>query len=168
MTALQTLALAKAAGARVIVTSSSDDRLARVGELGADQVINYRRQPEWQAVVLEATGGVGADLVLETTGTATFARSLQAVRQGGTVYTIGFVSGATVSVDLLTIIAKAIRVVGGNTGSVADLRAAMAVVAAHRLEPVIGRTFGVGGIAEAYRALAAGDGFGKIAIRLDW
>jgi NADPH:quinone reductase-like Zn-dependent oxidoreductase len=168
VTALQTLQLAKAAGARVIVTSSSDEKLDRARSLGADEGINYRAIPEWQDEVLRLTDGVGADLVLETTGADTFARSLAAVRHGGTVYAIGFVSGRDTPLDVLTVIGKAIRLIGGNTGSAADFRAATNAIAAHGIEPVIARTFGVGDIAGAYAALLAGEQFGKIAITLDW
>lgn len=168
VTALQTLQLAKAAGARVIVTSSSDEKLARARSLGADEGINYRAVPEWQDEVLRLTNGVGADLVLETTGTDTFARSLAAVRHGGTVYAIGFVSGRDTPLDVLTIIGKAIRLIGGNTGSAADFRAATNAIAAHGIEPVIARAFGIDDIDSAYQTLLAGEQFGKIAITLDW
>ena len=109
VTALQTLQLAKAAGARVIITSSSDEKLERAKVLGADEGINYRATPDWQDEVLRITDGLGADLVLETTGTETFSRSLKAVRHGGTVYAIGFVSGRDTPLDLLAVIGKAIR-----------------------------------------------------------
>ena len=167
-TALQTLQLAKAAGARVIVTSSSDERLERARALGANEVINYRITPEWQDEVLRLTDGLGADLVLETTGTDTLARSLAAVRHGGTVFAIGFVSGYETSLNLLMVIGKAIRLIGGNTGSAADFRSAAGVIASHGIAPVIARTFSVNDIADAYAALLAGDQFGKLAIRLDW
>ena len=168
VTALQTLQLAKAAGARVIVTSSSDEKLDRARSLGADEGINYRMIPQWQDEVLRLTDGVGADLVLETTGADTFARSLAAVRHGGTVYAIGFVSGRDTPLDVLTVIGKAIRLIGGNTGSADDFRAATNAIAAHGIEPVVARTFGVRDIAGAYAALLAGEQFGKIAITLDW
>ncbi len=168
VTALQTLQLAKAAGARVIITSSSDEKLERAKVLGADEGINYRATPDWQDEVLRMTDGLGADLVLETTGTDTFSRSLKAVRHGGTVYAIGFVSGRDTPLDLLAVIGKAIRVIGGNTGSAADFQAATDAISAHRIEPVIAQAFSVGDISDAYAALQKGGQFGKIAITLDW
>jgi len=162
------LQLAKAAGARVIVTSSSDAKLDRAKALGAEEVINYVQTPDWDARVLELTGGLGADLVAETVGAQTFARSLAAARQGGTVFTVGFVTGSAAQVDLMTIIVKALRVVGNNTGSVENLAAAASVIAAHRISPAIDRTYGLGDLAEAYGAQGQGAHFGKLALRLDW
>lgn len=162
------LQLAKARGARVIATSSSHEKLARVRELGADHTVNYRSTPEWDAAVLAATDGVGADLVIETVGPATFARSLAAVRQGGTVFTIGFVTGTALQLDLMPIIAKAIRVQGNNTGSAQDLADAVAAIRAHRIVPVIGRTFPVDRVRDAYAALAEARHLGKIALDIDW
>ena len=162
------LQLAKARGGRVIITSSSDEKLDRARALGADEIVNYRSNPEWDKEVLDLTGGVGADLVLDTVGSSTFARSLAAVRQGGVVYTVGFVTGSKLELDLMPLIVKAIRVVGNNTGSVANLSDAAAAIAAHRIEPVIDRVFGIAELSDAYAALAAGGHVGKLAIRLDW
>jgi NADPH:quinone reductase-like Zn-dependent oxidoreductase len=163
------LQLAKARGAKVIVTSSSDARLARAAMLGADHQINYRQTPGWAAAARELTGGIGVDLVVETGGTATFAQSLAAVRQGGSVFTVGFLSGAKTEVDLMPIIAKAIRVQGCNTGSAETLADAVAAIAAHAIEPIVDRTFGLVDLREAYENLAAGGRhFGKLAVTLDW
>jgi NADPH:quinone reductase-like Zn-dependent oxidoreductase len=162
------LQLAKAAGARVIITSSSEAKLEQAKDLGADAAINYRRTPDWDAAVWGLTNGVGADLVVETVGAETFPKSLAAARQGGTVFTVGFLTGAATQVDLLQIIVKALRVVGNNTGSVEDLAGAMAVVGAHRIRPTIARAYGLGELADAYAAQGRGGHFGKLAIRLDW
>jgi NADPH:quinone reductase-like Zn-dependent oxidoreductase len=162
------LQLAKAAGARVIITSSSDEKLRRAADLGADETINYVRETDWDERVIELSGGKGADLVVETGGSATFRRSLNAVRQAGCVFTVGFVSGSTVELDLLSIISKAVRVVGNNTGSAADFSEAMAVITAHAIEPVIDRQFGMQELEQAYVALGAGGHFGKLALTIDW
>ena len=161
--------LAKACGATVIVTSSSDEKLARARRIGADHLINYRATPEWDREILSITDGAGVDLVLETVGAETFARSLNAVRHGGTVFTIGFLSGAKAGVDLMTIIVKSIRVQGNNTGSAADLAGAVAAIAAGGIEPVVDKVYGVGDVQQAYETLAAGKShFGKLAIKLDF
>ncbi len=163
------LQLAKARGATVIVTSSSDEKLARAQQLGADHLVNYRKTPRWHLQVLEITQGLGVDLVLETAGAATFANSLAAVRHGGTVFSIGFLTGGKTEVDLMSIIVKSIRVQGHNTGSAEDLADAVAAVAAHRIEPVIDKVYGLGEVKQAYEALATGSGhFGKLALRLDF
>lgn len=162
------LQFAKASGATVILVSSSDEKLERGRALGADHLVNYRATPDWDKAVPEITDGRGADLVVETVGDATFARSLNAAAMGGTVFTVGFLSGATTSVNLFSIIGKGLRVVGNSTGSVADLGEAVRAIAANRMEPVVDRRFGIDETAAAYAELAAGSRhFGKLAIVLD-
>jgi NADPH:quinone reductase-like Zn-dependent oxidoreductase len=158
------LQFAKASGATVILVSSSDEKLERGRALGADHLVNYRAVPGWDRVVLEITGGRGADLVVETVGDATFERSLHAAAMGGTVFTVGFLSGATTSVNLFSIIGKALRVVGNSTGSVADLAEAVRAIEANRIVPVVDRTVGIDETAGAYEMLASGAHIGKIAI----
>ncbi|WP_144637667.1 zinc-dependent alcohol dehydrogenase family protein [Bordetella genomosp. 13] len=162
------LQLAKARGARVIITSSSDEKLERARALGADDVFNYRKDTAWDAFVVDATGGVGADLVIDPVGGEGLARSVAAVRHGGTVAAIGFLGGGATPLDLLPIIFKEVRVQGSNGGSVADLAGAVAAIAAHRIEPVIDRIFGLSDLRKAYELMAQGGHFGKIAIRFDW
>jgi NADPH:quinone reductase-like Zn-dependent oxidoreductase len=158
------LQFAKASGATVILVSSSDAKLERGRALGADHLVNYRATPAWDRVVLETTNGRGADLVVETVGDATFERSLNAAAMGGTVFTVGFLSGATTSVNLFSIIGKALRVVGNSTGSVADLAEAVRAVEANRIVPVVERTIGIDEVAGAYEMLASGAHIGKIGI----
>ncbi|SJM30537.1 zinc-dependent alcohol dehydrogenase family protein [Mesorhizobium delmotii] len=164
-----TLQLAKAAGATVIITSSSDEKLERARALGADHLINYRTTPDWDGKVLKLTDDLGADLIVETGGSATFARAVNATAPGGTLFTIGFVTGAEAMVDLLPIIIKALRVVGNNTGSVSDLRDAARAIGAAGIEPVIDKVYSQDRAAEAYAHMAAGGRhFGKLAFRLEW
>jgi NADPH:quinone reductase-like Zn-dependent oxidoreductase len=166
---IHALQLAKARGAGIIIASSADEKLARAQALGADHLINYRANPAWNQKVMELTDGVGADLVIETAGVQTFARSMEAVRQGGTIFTVGFVTGTVGEIDLMPIITKSIRVQGFNTGSAADLADAVKAVAAHRIEPVVDRIYGLGDVREAYEALARGGShFGKLAITVDF
>ena len=157
------LQFAKASGATVILVSSSDAKLERGRALGADHLVNYRATPAWDRVVLETTNGRGADLVVETVGDATFERSLHAAAMGGTVFTVGFLSGATTSVNLFSI-GKALRVVGNSTGSVADLTEAVRAIEANRIVPVISKTFGLNETAAAYQTVASGAHVGKVAI----
>jgi NADPH:quinone reductase-like Zn-dependent oxidoreductase len=159
------LQFAKASGATVILASSSDDKLERARQIGADHLINYRATPAWDEEVLKLTEGRGADLVVETVGGATVARSLNAAAVGGTVFMVGFVGGMESSINLLPIIVKALRIVGTNTGSVADLAEAARAIAAHRIVPVIDRVFGIDDTSAAYAELSAGGRhFGKLAI----
>ena len=159
------LQFAVASGATVILASSSDEKLERACQLGANHLINYRAKPAWDEEVLKLTEGRGADLVVDTVGGATIVRSLNAAAVGGTVFTVGFVTGTTASIDLLPIIVKALRIVGNNTGSVADLAEATRAISAHRIVPVIDRVFGLDDTPGAYAELAAGGRhFGKLAI----
>ncbi|MER8395393.1 NAD(P)-dependent alcohol dehydrogenase [Mesorhizobium sp. M1340] len=164
-----TLQLAKAAGATVIITSSSDEKLARAKALGADHLINYRQTPDWDTKVLELTDDLGADLIVETGGSATFARSINAAAPGGTVFAIGFVTGAEATTNLLPIIIKALKVVGNNTGSVSDLRDAARAIGAAHIDPVIDTVYSQHQATEAYAHMAAGGRhFGKLAFSLSW
>jgi NADPH:quinone reductase-like Zn-dependent oxidoreductase len=159
------LQFAKASGATVILVSSSDEKLERGRALGADHLVNYRSTPDWDAAVLAITDGRGVDLVVETVGGASFARSLNAVAMGGTVFTVGFVAGSETSFNLFSVIGKAVRIVGNSTGSVADLAEAVRAIAANRIVPVVDRRFGIDETAAAYAELAAGSRhFGKLAI----
>ncbi|MVT01946.1 alcohol dehydrogenase [Enterobacter sp. 10-1] len=162
------LQLAKARGARVIITSSSEEKLRRARELGADEVFNYRKDAAWDVFIQQRTGGVGADLVIDPVGGEAFNRSVSAVRHGGTVAAIGFLGGGSTPLDLLSVIFKEVRVQGANGGSVADLAAAVAAIAAHRIEPVIDRKFTLNELAQAYELMSQGGHFGKIAIEFDW
>lgn len=162
------LQFAKAHGARVIVTSSSDEKLERARKLGADLTINYRDIPDWDTEARRLTNGYGADLVLETGGTETFSRSVNAAAVAGTVFVIGFLTGTQPTIDVLPIMEKELRIQGNNTGPVAELRAAAAAIARHRLVPVVDQSFAMEDFAEAYAHLAAGGRhFGKLVITID-
>lgn len=159
------LQFAKASGATVILASSSDEKLERGRALGADHLVNYAATPEWDTAVLDITGGRGADLVVETVGAGTLPHALRAAATGGTVFTVGFISGAAATIDMMQVITKALRIVGNSTGSMADLAAAVRAIAANRIVPVIDRVFGIDETPQAYAALAAGRRhFGKLAI----
>ncbi len=157
---------AKAHGARVLVTSSSDEKLERAHKLGADEVINYKSTPKWADEVLRLTAGRGADLVLETGGTTTFPQSIEAAGLDSTVFIIGFLSGTEISISVVPVMEKRIRLQGNNTGPVADLADAAAAITAHRIEPVLDATFPMDQAQAAYKHLAEGGHFGKVAISI--
>jgi NADPH:quinone reductase-like Zn-dependent oxidoreductase len=157
------LQFAKLAGARAILLSSSDDKLARGRELGADIGINYRSKPEWDRDVREATEGRGADLVVETGG-ATLPRSLNAVAFGGFIAIVGFVAGYEATVQLRTFIGPMIRVHGIAVGSRASFEAMNRAITVNSLKPVIDSTFPFADAAAAFRHMQAGAQFGKIAV----
>jgi NADPH:quinone reductase-like Zn-dependent oxidoreductase len=158
------LQFAKMHGARVIVTSSSDAKLARAKALGADETINYRATPDWVKEVFRLTDKAGADHVVEVGGTDTFPRSLRAAAVGGTVSVIGGVSGFTSDVALRDILGKSLVVRGIFVGS-RDMFAAMnRALAQHRLKPVIDRAFSFTEAPAAYRYQESGAHFGKVVI----
>ena len=158
------LQLAKLAGARAVITSSSDAKLARSKELGAHVTINYVKTPEWQDAVREACEGEGADHVVEVGGKDTLARALAAVRYGGQVHLIGGVSGFATELPLGAMAANGARVRRIYVGSVAMLRAFARAVSLHQLRPVVDRTFGFAEAPAALAALKQGSHFGKLVI----
>jgi len=157
---------ARAHGARVFVTSSSDEKLERARILGADEIINYKSIPRWADEVLCLTEGRGVDLVLETSGTGTFTQSIEAAGLDSTVFIIGFLSETDVSISVVPVMERRIRLQGNNTGPVADLAAAAATIAAHGMRPVLDATFPMDQAQAAYQHVASGGHFGKVAISI--
>jgi NADPH:quinone reductase-like Zn-dependent oxidoreductase len=160
------LQLAKILGARVIATSSSDEKLARVRALGADETINYREIPAWGARARELTGGVGVDHVVEVGGAGTLQQSLQATRFGGTISLIGNLAGTKTELLLTHVFMQKIRLQGILVGDRESFEAMNRAIALHRLRPVIDSTFPLEEAPTAFRAMAAGGHFGKIVIRI--
>ena len=158
------LQLAKAAGLQAIITSSSDAKLERARQLGADVTINYTTTPEWQEAVLRATGGAGVDVVIEVGGAGTFRKSLLSTRMGGTLAVVGGVSGGGSEVDPAQMIRGARHVSGIYVGSRAMLEDLARFVALHRIQPVVDRVFAFDQARAAYEYLASGSHFGKVVI----
>lgn len=160
------LQFAKASGARVIVTSSSDDKLALCQRMGADDGLNYRTDPDWDLRVLDLTQGRGADLVVETGGAETFGRSLNAAALEGTVVPVGFLTGETLSFPIWPVNLKRLRILGSNTGPVSDLQAAIQAMTRLEIKPIIDRSLPFHDAKAGFEALAAGSLFGKAVITL--
>jgi NADPH:quinone reductase-like Zn-dependent oxidoreductase len=158
------LQLAKAAGMRTIITSSSDEKLQRARELGAHDTINYRAMPEWHEEVLRVTHGVGAHVVLEVGGKGTVNRSVAAASMGGSVAIIGGVSGFGGDVNPATLLASAKRMVGIYVGSRTMLEDVMRFADATGLKPVVDRVFTFDQAKEAYRYMESASHFGKVVI----
>lgn len=155
--------LARAAGARVIVTSRSDDKLARAQALGAHDLINYRTTPAWDERARELTGGVGVDLVLDVTG-GDLTRSVNALRTGGQVSLIGFLSGISSQVDVFPLLLKNARIQGLFVGDRDMFEALNATLALHRLRPVVDRVYPFEAAKEALAELAHGNYVGKLVV----
>jgi NADPH:quinone reductase-like Zn-dependent oxidoreductase len=160
------LVLAHAAGAKVIVTSSSDEKLQRARALGADETINYRTTPEWSARVLELTGNHGADVIVEVGGKGTIPQSAKCLAEFGTIAIIGGVSGYGGEFPALTLLEKTARAVGIAVGSRAQLRAMEAFMPAHGVKPPIDRVYPHAQLDEAIARMRAGQYVGKIVITL--
>ncbi len=157
------LQFARMMGARVIITSSSDAKLARAKEMGADIGINYRTTPDWQDAVRAATGGRGADAVVEVGGPGTFMRSLQSLRIGGKLSLIGVLTG-TAEINPTAIMRAQINVQGIYVGSRAMFEDMNRAISAHRMRPVIDRVFPFAEAQAAYAFLQSAAHFGKVVI----
>jgi NADPH:quinone reductase-like Zn-dependent oxidoreductase len=149
---------ARMAGARVIATSSSDEKLERLRAMGADERINYRTTPEWDKVAR------GVDHVIEVGGAGTLARSLKAVRRGGHIALIGVLSGGG-EIDPRPILMRSIRVQGIYVGSREMFEAMNLAIGRGGLKPVIDRVFPAEGLPEALGYLASGAHFGKVCVK---
>jgi NADPH:quinone reductase-like Zn-dependent oxidoreductase len=160
------LQIAKMHGARVIVTSSSDEKLARARALGADETVNYRSMPDWDAEVFKLTNKRGVDHVIEVGGNGTLPRSLRSVRVGGHVHLIGVLSGGGSEVDVRSIFAKSIYVNGVYVGSRAMFARMNTAFEANRLQPVVDRVYPLSAHREAFTHLQNGSHFGKIVLAL--
>ena len=160
------LQIARLLGARVIVTSSQEEKLERARELGASDGINYRDTPDWGAKVKALTGGVGVDHVVEVGGAGTLQQSLQAVRIGGRISLIGVLSGNATQVNLNSILMQKVRVQGILVGHRESFEAMNRAITLSGLRPVIDRVFPFEEAPAAFEHMAAGRHFGKIVVRL--
>jgi NADPH:quinone reductase-like Zn-dependent oxidoreductase len=156
---------AKLFGARVIATSSSDEKLERIRQMGADDVINYRDREDWDKAVVELTNGRGVDHVVEVGGTGTLPRSVKAARVGGHIALIGALDTAG-EFNPIPIFMKALRVQGIFIGSRAMFEEMNVTIENHKLRPVIDHTFDLDEAAKALRFMESGSHFSKIVVRI--
>lgn len=162
------LQFAKLLGAKVIGTSSNDKKLKRATELGLDAGCNYKERPDWSKWVLEITGGLGAERIIEVGGAGTFGQSLRAARVGGMIAQIGVLSGSATSepLALTPILHKQLRVQGIYVGSRTMFEQMNAAIAGATLHPVIDRVFPFDQAREAFLYMQSASHFGKIVIRI--
>jgi len=158
------LQLAKVAGARVIVTSSSDAKLSHAADLGADEGINYRDNPDWERAAFDLTRGIGVDLVLEVGGTDTLPRSMKAVRHAGRISIIGVLTGGQVQFPVGYVFSKNIRMTGIYVGSRSQFMAMNRAIEQADLHPVIDREFAFASAPLALKYMQAAEHVGKIVI----
>ena len=157
--------LAKAAGASVIVISSSEEKLAKAASLGADHCINYVADPNWGKSAFELSGH-GVDAVLEIGGTGTLEQSLNAIRHGGHINIIGYMAGVEIGITVFPLIIKNANFHGIGTGNRDGYEALMAFVGKHGIKPVISERFSLAEIKTGFDALGNGRPFGKIVIEI--
>jgi NADPH:quinone reductase-like Zn-dependent oxidoreductase len=158
------LQFAKAAGCRVIATSSTDEKLARLASLGADLLVNYRTHEAWGDEVLKLTGGEGADVVVEVGGSGTLAQSVRAAAFGGHISMIGVLTGISGEVPTAELFQKNAVISGITVGSRSEQVDMVEAIEANGIEPVISDTFELTGIADAFRLQEAHGHFGKICL----
>ena len=159
------LQLARAAGAKVIVISKSDEKLAKAKALGASGLVNYKSTPDWEKPVRAMSDG-GVDLVVEVGGAGTLGKSITAVRTGGTIALIGVLSGLRGEVDTVSLLMRSITVRGINVGSVSMLRQLVRAfeVSGHR--PIIDKVFAFADARAAMEYMKSGAHFGKVVVEL--
>ena len=160
------LQFAKAMGARVAITSSSDEKLVRCKQLGADCLINYRKQPDWEKPVLDFTAGQGADITVETGGAGTLDRSLKATRPGGRIGMLGALTGLKAEITVGMILMKRLRIAGIMVDSQAAFAAMNLFIEQRAIRPIIDREFAFEQLPEALQLMEAGGHFGKIVVKL--
>lgn len=161
--ALAALQIAGAIGARAIVTSSSDAKLARARQLGAWETVNYK-DTDWLAAARERTGGAGVNVVLESVGEATFPGSISALAGGGRIATFSTTTGGTPTINLRELFWKQGSILGTTMGSARDFDGLLAFYSAHNLTPVVDRTFPLAEVSHAFQRLEAAEQFGNIAL----
>jgi len=158
------LQIAKMLGARVIITSSSDAKLERAASLGADELINYRQTPDWQARVLELTAGAGVDVTIETGGAGTLEKTIDCTRVGGVISLIGVLTGGTI--NPVNIMRKSIRLQGVYVGNRRMFEELIAALTLNGVRPVIDQSFEFEDARRAFHAMRGAAHFGKLVISL--
>ncbi len=158
------LQFAKMLGATVIATSSSDEKLERMQALGADHLINYRRDAQWGATARQLTGGRGVDHVIEVGGPDTLAQSMDAARVGGHVSVIGILTGVTGQLAVVPALIKQLRLQGVLVGSRRQQQDMVRAIDANGMRPMLDRHFDLDGICDAFRYQETNQHFGKIVL----
>jgi NADPH:quinone reductase-like Zn-dependent oxidoreductase len=160
------LQFAKMMGASTIVTSSSDEKLARARALGADHTINYKQYPNWADQVLDRTGGRGVDHVIEVGGPDTLPQSINACRIGGHIALIGVLTGFSGPIPTVALITRQVRLQGLTVGNRQQQIEMIRALNANNMKPVIDKTFPLQELIQAFRCEASGAHFGKICIEV--
>jgi len=159
------LQFAKMIGAKVIATSSSDDKIKRLYELGADHCINYKKTSEWGAAVLDWTNGQGVDYVVDVGGPNTINHSLTACKVNGHISFIGILSGLDGKLDMINLLLKQIKIQGVLVGSRQHQLNMINAINQHQFKPVIDTVFPFESLIDAFKYQESNQHFGKICIQ---
>lgn len=160
------LQLAKAQGAKVIITSSNEDKLARAHRLGADLTIHSKNISNWDAIALDFTNGEGVDLVVEAVGGGNLQKSLHVLRMGGHISVMGLLDGFTTQIETIALLTKQATIKGMEVGSREDFAAMNGAIAAHKIHPAIDKQFSFEQTQLALEYVEQGLHFGKVVITL--
>ncbi|HDY85801.1 MAG TPA: NAD(P)-dependent alcohol dehydrogenase [Methylophaga aminisulfidivorans] len=158
------LQFAKMVGAKVIATSSSEQKLERLIEMGADHVINYKTEPNWGKRAIELNGGVGVDHVVEIGGGETLEQSLAAVRVGGQISLIGILSGQTCEINIVKAFIQQVRLQGVLVGSRSQQEEMIKAIEVNQIKPVIDKVFSLEDMVDAFEYQESNRHFGKICL----
>lgn len=158
------LQFAHAAGYRTLITSSSDEKLERAKALGADHLVNYRTTPDWSKPVRDATGGRGADFIMEVGGGGTIQQSMRAVKIGGHIAIIGVVAGAGDPFNPVALIGNSAKLQGLSVGSRDMFESMCRAMELHRIRPVVDKVYPWTEARAAFEAMRGGEHFGKIVL----
>ncbi|MEJ2701103.1 MAG: zinc-binding dehydrogenase [Sedimentisphaerales bacterium] len=164
--ALAALQLAKLAGAEVIVTSSSDEKLSRAKDIGADHTINYKTVGDLVGMVRGITGGRGVDIVVDSVGAATWNNNFEVARKGGRIVLCGVTSGPETTTNLRALYWNQLTVMGSTMGSNEDVRQLLRAVETAKLKPIVDSSHPLEEIQVAMGRMEAAEQFGKIVVRV--
>ncbi len=158
--------LAKLAGCNVIATTSSLEKEKLAYELGADHVINYVENPDWEKEVYRLTNKQGAEVIVDNVGEATWEKSIKAVAKGGRIVTVGATTGPIGKTDIRYVFWKQISIIGSTMSNQREFLDAMKLVYEGKIRPVIAKVFDLEEIKQAYEYLETGSQFGKVVVRI--
>ena len=158
------LQFAKMAGAKVIATSSNEQKLKRLKELGANHVINYKKEPKWGSLARELNDGKGVDHVVDVGGAETLEQSLNAIRVAGQISLIGILSGQTCDINIVKSFVKQVRLQGVLVGSRVQQQKMIKAIEANQVKPIIDRVFALQDIVQAFEYQETNQHFGKICL----
>jgi NADPH:quinone reductase-like Zn-dependent oxidoreductase len=160
------LQFAKMAGATVIATSSSDSKLEKLRNMGADHVINYKKMPNWGETALALTNGIGVEHIIEVGGPATLAQSMIAAKIGGHISLIGILTGLGGDISIVTALIKQLRLQGVLVGNRTQQQDMVRAINANGMRPVIDKEFPIESMVDAFRYQETNQHFGKICLNV--